>query len=198
MSGSAYDIEALLAGSHREFDKMVVAESGRLYRILFRMLGDADETRNVLQETFLQAWQRRESFRREAKFTTWLFAIGLNQARAALRKSKRTTALDEETIDRLQPAFTGGVFADPVERWNPHRMAERSEMHRLVHESIAQLPASYRVVVAMKDIEGLSSAEVAEAVGISSGALRVRLHRARQALRSLLERKMADPPARAT
>ena len=81
------DTEAVLRGDQKAFERLVHQESPRLFRVIVRIVKDEDEARSVMQETFLQAYQRLHSFRRESKLTTWLYAIGINLARASLRKS---------------------------------------------------------------------------------------------------------------
>ena len=181
------DLDTLLAGDKAAFEKVILKESPRLFRMIMRIVQDEDEARSVMQETFLQAYKRLSTFRRESKFSTWLYAIGLNLARASLRKLKRFDTLDEEAIDRMQPVFSNGMYADSYERWNPQKIAEKQERKDLVHKAIDQLPADYRSIVTLRDIEELSTSEVAEILEISEGAVRVRLHRARQALRKLLD-----------
>ncbi len=186
--GREIDVEAVLRGDHAAFEQLVRQESPRLFRLILRFVRDDEEARNVMQETFLQAFKRLHTFRRESKLTTWLYAIGINQARAAVRKKRRYTTLEEQDIERLQPAFAQGMYVDRYEAWNPQQVAERSERSRLVHEAIEQLPDTYRTVVVLRDLEGLSTAEAAAVLEISEGAVRVRLHRARQALRALLDK----------
>lgn len=181
------DIDALLGGSQAEFEKLVIQESPRLFRVIVRMVGDDDEARSIMQETFLQAWQRRDTFRRESKLTTWLYAIGINLSRGALRKAKRLSSLDDQDVERMQPSFNKGMFAHDVDEWSPLQLAELSDRKEMVHGAINRLPDDYREVVIMRDIEELDTDEVASALGISNGAVRVRLHRARQALRTLLD-----------
>ncbi|MBX2819107.1 MAG: sigma-70 family RNA polymerase sigma factor [Rhodothermaceae bacterium] len=181
------DLDTLLAGDKAAFEKVIVKESPRLFRMIMRIVQDEDEARSVMQETFLQAYKRLSTFRRESKFSTWLYAIGLNLARASLRKLKRFDTLDEEAIDRMQPAFSNGMYADSYETWNPQKIAEREERKELVHKAINKLPDDYRAIVTLRDIEELSTTEVAEVLDISEGAVRVRLHRARQALRKQLD-----------
>lgn len=182
------DIDAILNGDRDAFGQLVVQESPRLFRVIVRILRDEDEARSVMQETFLQAYQRLHTFRREAKLTTWIYAIGINLARAALRKTRRYDTLEEADIDRLQPSFSKGMFAERPKAWNPHKQAVRSERQQLVRKAIDQLPPDYRMVVVLRDLEQLSTAEAARILDISEGALRVRLHRARQVLRALLEK----------
>ena len=186
-SSGDIDLDALLKGDAQAFEQLVQRESPRLFRMIMRIVRDEDEAQSVMQETYLQAYKRLDTFRREAKFSTWLYAIGLNLARASLRKSKRYDTLEEDSIDRLQPGFSNGMFTDNVEAWNPQKMAERSERKRLVHEAIDKLPPDYRTVLTLRDIEELSTVEVAQVLDISEGAVRVRLHRARQALRKILD-----------
>jgi RNA polymerase sigma-70 factor (ECF subfamily) len=155
--------------------------------MIMRIVRDEEEARSILQETYLQAYKRLGTFRRESKFSTWLYAIGLNLARASLRKLRRYDTLEEDQIERLQPAFSNGKFQGDTETWNPQKLAERSERKRVVHEAIDRLPADYRMVIMLRDIEEMSTAEVAKVLDISEGAVRVRLHRARQALRKLLD-----------
>lgn len=191
-SAPAIDEAAILRGDVEAFEDLVRHESPRLYRLIVRIVRDPDEARSVLQETFLQAFKGLKGFRGDAKLTTWLYGIAINQARASLRRSRRYQTLEEEDIDRLQPSFRSGEFADRLKSWNPDRVTELAERQRLVREAIDQLPENYRMVVILRDIEELSTAEAARILQISEGALRVRLHRARQALRSLLDRHFGD------
>ena len=181
------DIDALLAGDSQAFEQLVINKSERLFRVIMRIVNDEEEAKNLLQETYLQAYRRLDTFRRESKLTTWLYAIGINLSRASLRKSRRLSPLSEQDIDRMQPVFSRGMFAQTFEQWNPEQLAEKSDRHRLVHEAIDQLPEDYRTIVVLRDIEEHSTDDVARMLDISSGAVRVRLHRARQALRSLLD-----------
>ena len=107
------DTEAVLRGDREAFEHLVHQESPRLFRVIARIVKDDDEARSVMQETFLQAYQRLHSFRRESKLTTWLYAIGINLARASLRKTRRYDLLEEGDIDRLQPSFSKGMSAWP-------------------------------------------------------------------------------------
>ncbi len=180
------DLDALLAGDEKAFELLVNQESPRLFRIVFRIVGDEEEAKNILQETFLQAFQRIQTFRRESKFTTWLYAIGINLARGSLRKSKRMTSLDDSDVERLQPSFSKGMFVESPESWDPLRLAEQSDRHELLHRAIDNLPEDYKAIVILRDIEEHSTEEVAKMLDISGGAVRVRLHRARVALRAML------------
>jgi RNA polymerase sigma-70 factor (ECF subfamily) len=186
------DVDAIRRGDREAFEELVRQESPRLYRMIVRIVRDPDEARSVLQETFLQAFRGIGSFRGDARLSTWLYGIGINQARAALRRNRRYQTLEEEDIDRLQPSFRDGAYAERMRAWNPDRVTESAERQRLVREAIDQLPESYRTVVVLRDIEELSTTEAARVLEISEGAVRVRLHRARQALRTLLDRHFGE------
>jgi RNA polymerase sigma-70 factor (ECF subfamily) len=90
-------------------------------------------------------------------------------------------------MDRLQPEFARGFFSSSTDRWNPERVAEAADWRAIVHDAISRLPDDYRAIVTLRDIEEYSTDEVSRILQISSGAVRVRLHRARQALRTLLD-----------
>ncbi len=184
------DLNALLSGDKVAFEQLVRQESPRLFRVIVRIVGDDDEARSVMQETFLQAYERLHTFRGESKITTWLYAIGINLSRAALRKARRYNTLDEQDIDRLQPSFNRGMFADDSRDWNPLDRVQKSELQRVVREAIDRLPDDYRIVVTLRDIRELSTTEVAQMLDISEGAVRVRLHRARRALKKLIDPHM--------
>jgi len=181
-----YDLEALKRGDPAAFEALVRAESPRLFRFLLRFLEDEEDARNVMQEAFLQAFRRIDTFRGDARLTTWLYGIALNQARVLLRKNRRYEAMDEADLDRLQPTFSRGMYAQRHRPWPPDVLAEREDLRRLVREAIDRLPDSYREIILLRDIEELSTEEVARMLNLSEGAVRVRLHRARQALRALL------------
>ncbi|MBT8400183.1 MAG: sigma-70 family RNA polymerase sigma factor [Rhodothermia bacterium] len=181
------DLNALLSGDKAAFEQLVRQESPRLFRVIVRIVGDDDEARSVMQETFLQAYQRLDTFRGESKLTTWLYAIGINLSRAALRKARRYNTLEEQDIDRLQPSFNRGMFADESRDWSPLDRVQKSELQRVVREAIDRLPDDYRIVVTLRDIRELSTTEVAQMLDISEGAVRVRLHRARRALKKLID-----------
>lgn len=181
------DLPALLGGNRREFEKLVRRESPRLYRVILRIVKNSDEAESVMQEAYLQAYKRLATFRGDAKFTTWLYAIAINLAKASIRKRKRFSSYEQEQIERMQPRFSRGFHVESYDRWNPHRLAELEQRKRIVHDAISKLPPDHRAIIVLRDIEELSTAEAAAVLDIKEGTARVRLHRARQALRSVLD-----------
>ena len=178
--------EAILSGDKKAFEQLVIQESPRLYRMIYRIINDEDEARSILQETFLQSYLRLSSFRGDSKLTTWVYSIGLNLARAARRKAAKVRVLEHGEFEMLPPQFTKGNHSKNVRDWNVEKSLEQEERKRLLHEAIQRLPEQHRTIVNLKDINGWDTEDVARLMNISHGAVRVRLHRARQALRTLL------------
>ena len=184
-NGPARD-KAILQGDKKAFEQLVNEESPRLYRMIYQIINNEDEARSVLQETFLQSYIRLNTFRGDAKLTTWIYSIGLNLARAARRKSARIRVLEHNEFEALRPEFTRGNHAKNIKDWDAEYKLEKNERKRLLHEAIQRLPEQHRTIVNLKDINGWATEDVARVLNISHGAVRVRLHRARQALRALL------------
>ncbi|MEM1269508.1 MAG: sigma-70 family RNA polymerase sigma factor [Bacteroidota bacterium] len=188
-----YDLDALRAKDPKEFDRLVRAESGKVYRCVYRFVRDEEETAGLVQETFLQAILNIDRFRGDSKVSTWLCSIGINLARASLRKKKRYDTLEDEDLERLTPSFgTAGMRLGSFKTWDPSEVTERNDRVSKVRAAIDRLPDDYRTVILLRDIQGLSTAEASDMLDVSEGALRVRLHRARQALRTLLDPVFAD------
>lgn len=151
-----------------------------------RMLRNEADAQDAVQESFLAAFRSIGSFRGGAELGTWLHRIVLNACLMRLRARKRRP---DETVDGLLPSFEDhGHLAQPTHRWTqPESAMEREETRRIVRRSIDALPETYRTVLVLRDIEGVAADDAAEMLGITPGNVKVRLHRARQALRALLD-----------
>jgi RNA polymerase sigma-70 factor (ECF subfamily) len=184
--------EHLLAGLRRgeetAFERLVRTHGGRMLSVARRLLRDDDEARDVVQEAFLSAFRSIGSFEGSCRLATWLHRIVVN---CALMKLRSAPKKHEEPIDDLLPKFAedghrvdhgASGWAEPADA-----LLQRNEVRSLVRRSIDRLPETYRTVLLFRDIEGLGTAEVAELLGITENAVKVRLHRARQALRTLLD-----------
>ncbi|HEY6843638.1 MAG TPA: sigma-70 family RNA polymerase sigma factor, partial [Thermoanaerobaculia bacterium] len=145
--------------------------------------------RDAVQNAFIRAFQSLSRFRAESRLSTWLHRILVNEALMKLRSRKAS----EESIDDLLPSFQedGHQVRDTVD-WSDlaDKSLERAETAEMVNRRIEELPESYRTVLVLRDIEGMSNSEIAEMLGISTNLVKVRLHRARQALRTLIEREL--------
>lgn len=194
----APDEQALVAAMRRGEDaayETVVRQYGpRLLTVARRILRDDHAAQDALQEAMISALRNIDAFEGHAKLSTWLHRIVVNAALMRLRKRKR---LAEVSIDATLPGFEpDGHRRDPGPAWRREPVDDAMEGERaaIVHESIARLPDTHREVLLMRDIEQLSTEQTADALGISSGAVKVRLHRARQALRELLDPHMRGEP----
>jgi RNA polymerase sigma-70 factor (ECF subfamily) len=174
------------------YAEVVRAVGGRLLATARRMLRDEEEARDVVQETFLSAFKSVDSFSGNCKLSTWLHSIATNAALMRLRSRRRRP---ESSIDELLPRFDeSGHWVDPPSAWNPPVDAlESRELRRAVRRCIDRLPESHRTILLLRDMEERSTAEAAEHLGITETAVKLRLHRARIALRALLDRELADP-----
>ena len=175
----------LRAGDDAAYRQLVREQTPALLRVTGRLLRSDDEARDAVQDAFVAAFRALPRFRGESRLGTWIYRIAINAALARLRS--RATA-DEVSLDEWLPRFVDdGHAAEPSVVWPADAGPERREVRERVRAAIDRLPDSYRTVVLLRDIEELSTGEAAQALGISPGATTVRLHRARQALRTLLD-----------
>jgi RNA polymerase sigma-70 factor (ECF subfamily) len=180
-------VERAQAGDRDAFEELVRRHADRLYAVVLRFLGDRQEAEEATQEAFLRAWRGIAGFHGESEFFTWLYRIGINEAkRRAERRAPadRTVSLDE------QPA------AAPSDRRDePHRRAEQRDLRRALERAVRGLPPKYRAALILRDIEGLSTRDAAEIMELSEPAFKSRLHRARLAVREAIEDHLGEEHA---
>jgi RNA polymerase sigma-70 factor (ECF subfamily) len=182
----------LRAGEEAAFAELVRREGGRMLAVARRILRSEDDAHDALQEAFLAAFRHLPEFAGDARLSTWLHRIAINAALMRLRSRKRRR---EDPLDGLLPSFEAdGHFSEPPPAWrtDPTTALEQGETAALVRACIDRLPESHRTVLVLRDIEGLDTAQTAAALGIGLDAVKMRLHRARQALRALLEPHRRD------
>ena len=160
------------------FEELVERTHRQVYTLACRLVGDRYEAEDVTQEAYLRVHRSLRSFRGDARFETWLHRIVANTAMSQLRRKGRFGDPTEES-DRVIRVPSGPSTDD---------VTERDELHR----ALAALPPGQRVVAVMKDIYGFSTHEIAEHMGTSPGAVKVRLHRARRNLKDLIYGARAD------
>jgi len=185
--GDASFLSRLRAGDDAAYEKLVREHSGRLLRLARRMLRSEEDARDAVQDAFLRAFRGIESFAGDAALSTWLYRITLNSCLMKLRRQRRKP---EQAIEEWLPRFyDDGHRVDPGPAWRlvDRDPVEEGELRELVRASIDELPEIYRTALLLRDIEGLDSSEAASLLGIQTEALKMRVHRARQALRTLLE-----------
>jgi RNA polymerase sigma-70 factor (ECF subfamily) len=175
------------AGDSSAFEVLVNRYRDKVYRLASRLAGEADAP-DVLQETFLQAYRRLDGFRGEARFGTWLYRIATNAALMHLRARSRRPA---ESLDAYLPSFDGDGRHQrtPEELRVPGRVDELVDRRLLAERAragIERLPEAYRAAFVLRDLEEMTTDEVAELLSITPAAVRQRVHRARLMLRGFL------------
>lgn len=179
-------IRRLRRGDEEAFETMVRRYGAQMLAVARRLLRNEEDARDVVQEGFLQAFRAFDTFRADAKLSTWLHRIVTNAALMRLRSASRRP---EGFIEDLLPQFDAtGHHADAITPLplSAHDALERDEVRARVRAAIARLPESYRAILVLRDFEDLTTEETAETLGISPNAAKIRLHRARQALATLL------------
>jgi RNA polymerase sigma-70 factor (ECF subfamily) len=177
------------SGDSDAFEVLVTRHSRRVYRTLLGILGSPEEARDAVQDTFLKAYQHLEKFEGRSKFSTWLVSIASNTGLQMLRERKPLQSLDDDAADgdeNLRPR--------QIRAWtdNPEQLYSKSETRALVEQGVLKLPAKYRMVLMLRDIEQLSIEEAAAALNLGIPALKSRHLRGRLMLREALTPHFAE------
>jgi RNA polymerase sigma-70 factor (ECF subfamily) len=175
------------AGDDAAFEACVRTYCGHLLLVARRILGNEEDANDAVQDAFLSAFQGMGQFNEQAQLGTWLHRIVVNAALGRLRSRQHRP---EKSIEELLPHFGEGEHQiDPPVPWKAtsESIVEQQELCALVRRCISQLPENYRIVLLLRDIEGLATEETARILGTSTAVVKTRLHRARQALRCLLD-----------
>jgi RNA polymerase sigma-70 factor (ECF subfamily) len=188
-AAQAQFIERLKAGDASAFDILVAERSGEIFGLLFRLTENAEEARDLTQETFLRAFQSIGHFRGDADLRTWIYRIAINQARNRWRWWRRRKR--EATVSLDAPS---GPFGQPLNATlraeassDPERQTLAHEREKVLRSALGTLGRAYRETVILRDIEGFSYEEIATTLGISVGTVKSRLSRGREELRRKLE-----------
>jgi RNA polymerase sigma-70 factor (ECF subfamily) len=192
------DEQALIAaskdGDAAALDELVRAHQGRVYAFAMRMCRNVEDAKDILQETFLGMVRSLREFRGESKFSTWLYRIAAN---ACLKKRRRgvhdPTPEQELSLDELMPRPDADGRKPEIRDWSEdtERALLRGELTAKMEAAIDKLPTDYKIVLVLRDVEGLSAEETAQAVGLSVAAVKSRLHRARVFVRRELANYLA-------
>jgi RNA polymerase sigma-70 factor (ECF subfamily) len=187
---SEISLPALIAGDRAEFARMVDTYSTSIYRLGLRMLGNAQDAEDVLQNTFLNALTHLQSFEGRSSLATWLYRIAANEALMLIRKKKPEVNLEDTETDAVDGELTPVRFAD----WSalPEEELLSGEGKKLLDETIEKLPEPLRIVFVLRDIEGLSIRETAEVLSLTETNVKTRLLRARLFLRERLSAYYAE------
>lgn len=169
-------------GDTEAFDELASRHSTRLRRTLYRITRDCEAAYDAVQEALMRAWQGIGRFEGRSRFSTWLTRIGINEAYRGLGRPV------EESLD------VDDMVGERIAGWGnqPDRVFESREFLAAVEAALGELPLDYRAAVTLRDVDGLSTAEAAEVLGIGERALKSRLHRGRMALREKLDHYFAE------
>ena len=169
------------------FRQLVLQYQHKVFNIVYRMIGDRQEAEDISQEVFVTVFKSIDSFRGESKFSTWLFRIATNQCKNRLkylgrRARGKTQPIDDMVNPPLASPLTG---ASP----QPDKVAAGKELESIVQRALATLEDEHRVIIVLRDIEGLPYAEIADITGLNVGTVKSRLHRGRVALKDEVRRQ---------
>ena len=170
----------------RAFRELVETHRDRVFNITYRMLGDRAEAEDVAQEVFISVFKTIDTFRAEAKFSTWLYRVTVNHCKNRIKYLARRHDRDRDELDETSHETNGAAgLPRPAQ---PDRALEGAQLEVLLQEAIAHLDDDQRVVVVLRDVEDLSIEEICEITGLPDGTVKSRLHRARLVLRKRLQR----------
>ncbi len=184
-------IAKVKAGDLSAFEELMRQYDRQIFRIALHITQNREDAEDIVQDTFLKAFQKLEQFQGNSKFSTWLVRIAVNESVMRLRKRKpqKTVSMDEHIQTEKGPVPRD--FADWMP--NPEQNCNRSELADILRRTIQGLPPGFRTVFVLRVIDGLSSEETAQALGLSVPAVKSRLLRARQQLRERLSRYCRIP-----
>jgi len=181
--------EALLVteaktGSYAAFEELVNRYEKKIYRLGLNITGSPEDAEDVLQETFLKAYTHLPEFREDSRFYTWLVRIGVNEGLMKLRRRRADKSVPiDDPVDE-----EGAVMPREFTDWkpNPEQLLAQTELRTILTGAAGALPSTFRTVFFLRDVEGLSTAETAELLGLTESAVKARLFRARLQLRENL------------
>jgi RNA polymerase sigma-70 factor (ECF subfamily) len=179
-------VTRIRAGERSACECFVRQYGSRLFAVAIRYLGNEHDAADAVQDAFMSAFRSIGSFAGNARLDTWLHRIVVNACLMKLRGRRRHSAVP---IEDLLPSFDkAGNHTCQIAPWRvqAHDVVERAELRQQVRACIDQLPDGYRTILVMRDMDGLDTDETARLLGLNAGAVKTRLHRARQALRTLL------------
>jgi len=187
-------VKRVRAGEHAMFEILMRRHNQQLYRAARAILKDENEVEDVMQQAYINAFTHLHQFEERSQFSTWLTRITLNEAFGRRRKMRQSESLASASSDADEDA---GELMETVRtpQPDPERQAYAQELHRVLEEAVDTLPETYRAVFMLRDIEGLSTAETGDGLGLGAEAVKTRLHRARAMIRRAVTARIGDTTA---
>ena len=175
-------IRSVLRGNVNDFEKLVTAYEKNVYNIALKMVGDPEDAADMTQETFIKAYRALSGFRGDSKFSSWLYRIASNVCLDFLRSRSRHPQVSLSTVDEDDRA----TFELPDMRQNPEEQLMKKLGMEAVRRGLEQLPEQQRQILVLRELGGLSYAELAQTLGLEEGTVKSRIFRARKRLCALL------------
>lgn len=184
-------VEECRRGDPNAFSRLVALHEGLVYNLAARMLGDPEEAKDVSQDVFLQVYRMLPRFEGRSSLKTWIYRIVVNQCRNRQRWWRRRRRDKALPLEELTASESVQLAAPPAE--GPEQEVARREESRRVQGALLKLSLDHRAVLLLREVEELSGAEIAEALGVAEGTVKSRLARARDALRQALVAREGNP-----
>jgi RNA polymerase sigma-70 factor (ECF subfamily) len=172
-----------LEGDISAFEELVNRYKRPVFSIVYRMIGQYQEAEDITQEVFINVYEKLYQFDSNKKFSPWIYRIATNASISALRKKKKVITLDfDETYGKAYEDYYTANTGDP------QLMFEREELKQFIDKAVNELPENYRAVILLRYQMDLNNQEISEVLGVSKENIEVRIHRARKALRKILQK----------
>lgn len=175
-------VERTVAGDQKAFELLVIKYQRRIQRLIGRMVRDVDLVEDIAQETFIRAYRALAQFRGEAQFYTWLYRIAVNTAKKALMDLKRNPTVSENAYKSADDDETSPIENELTSSETPDAVLASKEIAQIINAAMDALPEELRQAITLREIEGLSYEEIAEAMNCPIGTVRSRIFRAREAI----------------
>lgn len=181
-------------GKEAEFDRLVDRYEKPIFNLIYRLIGDPDDAADLTQETFVAAYRSLDEFRGESTIYTWLYRIAVNKCKNRFKENDRRRAYEGSSLDVSEVFALGDqtTIQQLPDQVTPEAALEKKELRLRIEQAMSRLPPDYRIVAVLRDIQGLSYEQIAQATGLSIDVVRTRLARARGMLRRKLEPYLAD------
>ena len=187
-------IERLQSRDERAFLELVQLYQGRVYKLVFRMLGRRDEAEDMAQEVFVQVFKAVSTFRGDSRLSTWVYRIAVNLCKNRIKylSRRKSEAQEEYQAGEEKSEFALGRGATTADVARPDHLVEGYQLERIVERAIANMEPDFREILVLRDVEELSYEELSEITGLPDGTVKSRLHRARAMLKAAVEAKLGE------